>query len=83
VSQIGSLAEIQQEAHALAEDILRTTPMGLRLTKEALGHSLDMGSLEAVIAMEDRQQVLCTQSDDFREGMQAFLGKRPPQYTGR
>ena len=62
--------------------MLRTTPLGLRLTKEGLGHSIDAASLDAVIAMEDRQQVLCTQSDDFREGMQAFLEKRAPRYSG-
>ena len=77
------MSELQQEAQALAEDMLRTTPLGLRLTKEALGLSLDMGSLEAVMAMEDRQQVLCTQTEDFQEGLQAFLQKRSPHYTGR
>lgn len=82
-SRVGPLAEMQQEAQALADDMLRTTPLGLRLTKEALGYAIDIGNLEAVIAMEDRQQVLCTQSDDFREGMQAFLEKRAPQYSNR
>ncbi|WP_332749714.1 enoyl-CoA hydratase/isomerase family protein [Hydrogenophaga sp.] len=79
-SQVAPLAELQLEAQALADDMLRTTPMGLRLTKEGLGHAIDAGSLEAVIAMEDRQQVLCTQSGDFREGMAAFLEKRAPIY---
>jgi enoyl-CoA hydratase/carnithine racemase len=60
--------------------MLRNTPLGLRLTKEGLGHAIDAGSLEAVIAMEDRQQVLCSQSGDFREGMAAFLEKRAPKY---
>lgn len=83
VSMVAPLPALEQEAQSLADDMLRTNPLGLRLTKEALGHSMDMGSLEAVIAMEDRQQVLCTQSDDFREGIQAFLEKRPPQYSGR
>ena len=83
VSMVAPLPDLQQEAQALAEDMLRTTPLGLRFTKEALGLSLDMGSLEAVMAMEDRQQVLCTQTEDFQEGMQAFLQKRPPQYTGQ
>lgn len=81
-SRVGPLDEMQREAQALADDMLRTTPLGLRLTKEALCHSMDIGGLEAVIAMEDRQQVLCTQTDDFREGMQAFLEKRPPRYRG-
>ena len=83
VSTVAPLSELQQEAQALAEDMLCTTPLGLRLTKEALGLSLDMGSLEAVMAMEDRQQVLCTQTEDFQEGLQAFLQKRPPHYSGR
>ena len=83
VSTVAPLPDLQQEAQALAEDMLCTTPLGLRFTKEALGLSLDMGSLEAVMAMEDRQQVLCTQTEDFQEGMQAFLQKRPPHYTGQ
>ena len=83
VSTVAPWSELQQEAQALAEDMLRSTPLGLRLTKEALGLSLDMGSLEAVMAMEDRQQVLCTQTEDFQEGLQAFLQKRPPHYSGQ
>jgi enoyl-CoA hydratase/carnithine racemase len=83
VSTVAALDALHAEAQALADEMLRTNPLGLRLTKEALGHSLDMGSLEAVMAMEDRQQILCTQSEDFAEGMQAFLEKRPPNYTGR
>ncbi|WP_372656454.1 enoyl-CoA hydratase/isomerase family protein [Hydrogenophaga sp.] len=79
-SQVAPLAELQTEAQSLARDMLRNTPLGLRLTKEGLGHAIDAGSLEAVIAMEDRQQVLCTQSGDFREGMAAFLEKRAPIY---
>lgn len=83
VSRVAPLAELQAEAQALADDMLHATPLGLRLTKDALGFAVDAPSMEAVIAMEDRNQVLCTQTADFREGMQAFLDKRPPHYLGR
>jgi enoyl-CoA hydratase/carnithine racemase len=79
-SRVGTPGEMSEEAQALARDMLRTTPLGLRLTKEALGVSIDASSLEAVIAMEDSQQVLCTQTADFHEGMAAFLEKREPRY---
>ena len=79
-SQVAPLAELHREAQSLADDMLRNTPLGLRLTKEGLGHAIDAGSLDAVIAMEDRQQVLCSQSGDFREGLSAFLEKRAPIY---
>lgn len=80
VSHVGTLAEMRAEAQAMAADMLNATPVALRLTKEALGFAVDAPSMEAVIAMEDRNQVLCTQTADFREGMQAFLDKRPPRY---
>ncbi len=71
---------LEGEARQLVEEMLGTSPLGLRLTKECLRESLDAGSLEQVVAMEDRNQVLCAASEDFREGIRAFLEKRPPSY---
>ena len=45
--------------------------------------SVDAGSLEAAVAMEDRNQILCAQTADFSEGISAFLAKRQPQYQDR
>lgn len=75
--------ELQAEARALAEDMLLVTPLGLRLTKETLGLAVDAGSMEAVMAMEDCNQVLCTQGEDFAEGVAAFVEKRVLRYSVR
>ena len=80
VSRVVPDAELPAAAQAMADDMLRNSPIGLRLTKECLNASLDAGSLEQVIAMEDRNQILCTRTSDFREGIGAFLQKRAPQY---
>ncbi|MEJ8825348.1 enoyl-CoA hydratase-related protein [Variovorax humicola] len=80
VSRLGTPEELETEARALADDMLRATPLGLQLTKDALGIAIDASSLEAVIALEDRNQVLCTQGEDFAEGVAAFLEKRTPRY---
>jgi enoyl-CoA hydratase len=80
VSRVVPDAELEAAAETLAKDILRNSPLGVRLTKECLNASLDAGSLEQVIAMEDRNQILCSRTDDVREGITAFLQKRPPQY---
>ena len=42
---------------------------------------IDAPGLEAAINMEDRNQILCSQTNDVREGMTAFLEKRKPNYT--
>ena len=64
----------------MAADIVRNSPMGVRLTKECLNMSVDANSLEAVIAMEDRQQILAAQTGDMKEGIRAFMEKRPPEF---
>jgi len=81
VSEVLPDDQLEDAARALAEEMLATTPIGLRLTKECLQHAVDASSLEQAIAMEDRNQVLCVGTADFREGIQAFFEKRAPNYT--
>jgi enoyl-CoA hydratase/carnithine racemase len=83
VSRIVPPEQLEAEARAFAEDMLHATPLGLRLTKEALNHAIDAQGLEAVIAMEDRNQILASSDGDFQEGVRAFLEKRPPSYARR
>src|SRR6185295_5248297 len=83
VSEVVADNELDAAAQRLIDDMLLTSPLGLRLTKECLNASLDASSLEQVIAMEDRNQILCAQTSDFREGITAFLQKRKPEYAER
>jgi enoyl-CoA hydratase/carnithine racemase len=83
VSRIVSESELEETARGLANDVMRNTPIGVQLSKECLNFSIDAPSLESAQAMEDRNQILCAQSGDFREGIQAFLEKRAPKYRGR
>ena len=73
-------SELDQAAEAVAQNILRNTPLGVRLTKECLRYLVDAPTLESAIAMEDRNQSLTTRTNDMREGISAFLEKRAPQY---
>lgn len=80
VSDVVPEAELEARAQAMVDAILANSPLGVRLTKEALNMNIDAQSLEAAIALEDRQQILCAQTDDMREGIGAFLEKRDPTY---
>jgi enoyl-CoA hydratase/carnithine racemase len=79
-SRVVEPEELEAEGRAFARDMLGASPLGLRLTKEALNHAIDAQSLEAVVAMEDRNQVLCARDPNFKEGVAAFLEKRTPNY---
>src|SRR5262245_6290317 len=87
---VGLVSELVEDAAALdaaaepyVDAMLTASPVGLRLSKECLNMAVDAGSIEAVIAMEDRNQVLCSRSEDFGEGIRAFLEKRKPVYIRR
>jgi enoyl-CoA hydratase len=81
VSEVVPDDKLTEAAKPYLDEMLTTSPLGLKLTKECLNMSVDAGSLEAAIAMEDRNQILCSQTNDVREGMRAFLEKRKPVYT--
>jgi len=81
VSRVDALSQLYEESRGLANDMLATSPLGLRLTKDGLNLAIDGASLEAVIALEDRQQVLCMQTPHFAEAVSAFVEKRVPNYA--
>jgi enoyl-CoA hydratase/carnithine racemase len=73
--------QLEAAAEPYVEEMLAASPMGLRLTKEGLAMAVDAPSLEAAMALENRNQTLCSRTRDVAEGMQAFLEKRRPVYT--
>ncbi|MCC2658815.1 MAG: enoyl-CoA hydratase, partial [Panacagrimonas sp.] len=79
VSEIAPRDRLEELGLAMAEEMLRMSPVGLRLTKDGLNLSQDAPSLEAAIALEDRQQVMCI-GPYLSEGAAAFMQKRPPNY---
>jgi enoyl-CoA hydratase/carnithine racemase len=83
VSEVVDEDRLDAAAEPYVEAMMTASPIGLRLSKECLNMSVDAGSLEAAIAMEDRNQVLCSRSEDFNEGIRAFLEKRKPVYIRR
>jgi len=83
VSEVVEEAALEAAAEPYLDAMMTASPVGLRLSKECLNMSVDAGSIEAVIAMEDRNQVLCSRSEEFGEGIRAFLEKRKPVYIKR
>ncbi len=76
----GDEDKLLAEAIRIAENLLAKSPLGLRMTKEAINISLDSPSLETIIQLENRTQTLCGSSIDIKEGVSAFFEKRKPKY---
>jgi enoyl-CoA hydratase/carnithine racemase len=71
-------AALQVRADELARTVASQAPLTLRVTKEALRRIK-----EKMIPEEDNDLILaCYMSRDFREGLDAFLNKRAPKWTG-
>ena len=69
-------------ARALARRIADGPPVAIRLARRALHHNQDV-DLRAALEFETFAQNVCVETDDAREGIRAFVEKRPPAFTGR
>ena len=52
------------------------------MTKRLFDHA-DTATLDEQLELEAQLQTAATQTEDFREGVAAFLEKRPPNFSGR
>jgi 2-(1,2-epoxy-1,2-dihydrophenyl)acetyl-CoA isomerase len=74
--------KLMAEARGLAGKLAQGPTIGLGLIKQALNRSL-ANDLDAQLDVERDLQRVAARSEDFREGVAAFLGKRPAKFKGR
>ncbi len=82
VVQVVDDGAVLDAALAEAEIILSNSPFGVQMTKEVMWSQLEIGSLQAGIDLENRTQLLASQTSDLAEAMRAFAEKRPPVFEG-
>jgi len=81
VNRVVPEAELDTAAAALAQGFARGPAAALAVTKRAIRRSLDR-DMAAEFDYEVFVQVQCLQSTDHKEGVAAFLGRRPPRFAG-
>ena len=72
----------EEEVTKLAETLAKMPTRGLGLTKKAVNQSFS-NDLSTQLAVEEELQTEAGQTDDFSEGVNAFLEKRKPEFKGR
>lgn len=75
-------ADFAGELEQLQNRLAGMPTAALGLTKRALNDAMT-NSLAIQLSLEEVFQTTASQTDDYREGVQAFLEKRPPHFTGK
>jgi len=82
VEMVVPAAELRAKTLELASRIASMSPLTLRVAKEALRASERLAIEEGILYERDLF-CLCFSTEDKKEGVEAFLAKRKPEWTGR
>ncbi|MGO9450562.1 MAG: enoyl-CoA hydratase/isomerase family protein [Candidatus Binataceae bacterium] len=82
VNKVVAHDELMNEAMLWAEKIAANAPLGIKAMKRLFRHGLseDFESHTHHVLM---QLLILVRSNDFKEGLQSFLEKRPPDFQGK
>lgn len=77
-----SAENFTEESEKLALKMAKMPTKALALTKEALNQSLS-NNLDEQLALESKFQIEAASTKDYKEGVNAFVEKRKPEFEGR
>ncbi|MEE8587698.1 MAG: enoyl-CoA hydratase-related protein [Acidobacteriota bacterium] len=82
ISRACEAEELEGKALELARHLARQPTRGLGLTKRALRKSLQ-NDLDSQLELEKELQTMAGNTEDYKEGVKAFLEKRKPRFKGK
>ena len=82
INAIYPAEELMAGVRSLCNDMLTSSPFSTYAAKQLMINGLN-SSLETAMKAEGEAQSACFCSDDHREGVDCFLEKRNPQFTGK
>ncbi|EGO61827.1 short-chain-enoyl-CoA hydratase [Acetonema longum] len=82
VNKVTAPEELLNAAKALAQKIMSRAPVAVQVCKAAVNEGLDV-DLDSGVAYEAEVFGLCFATGDQKEGMAAFVEKRPAKFTGK
>ncbi len=81
VNRVVGPEELEPETRALSERLRDTPAIPLAAAKQAVYMS-EASDLDEMLRYETEAQIRCFESQDAKEGIRAFLEKRPPRFKG-
>jgi 2-(1,2-epoxy-1,2-dihydrophenyl)acetyl-CoA isomerase len=72
----------EEESKKIAQTLAQMPTKGLAFTKHALNQSF-VSTWEEQLSIEDKYQQKAANTEDYNEGINSFLEKRPPVFKGK
>ena len=82
VNRVVPTGSLFDEAVAMARQIARNSPGGVRMSKRAIQRNQEVTSYAAALELENRGQALLSRTADMPEALAAFKERREPRFTG-
>jgi enoyl-CoA hydratase len=82
INKVVSTEKLLDEAKTLARKLLAKSSVALAYAKKSMNSGMDM-NLSSAMDMDECFFARCFSTEDQKEGMQAFVEKRKPQFKNK